>query len=194
MRFGELETGHHKVRASIATVAGLLPEITEGDDVQSQISLQLKDQAERSVLWDAEQQAEDGFETYPEYDDSAYAVAHSLTKKELEKVQELGINKRYEPEAPIGYRMSDGRIAPIPPSALEEFQLGQESRRQGHEACKENDADGEGVLLDFVRSMASARLTFLLSWLLTVPACSGDVRRQSYQAQLRRSACCYRAR
>ncbi|PWN23194.1 hypothetical protein BCV69DRAFT_297142 [Microstroma glucosiphilum] len=143
MRFGELETGHHKVRASIASVAGLLPEVAEGDDIHSQISLQLKDQAERSVLWDAEQQAEDGFETHPEYDESAFAVAHSLSKEEHEKVQLLGINKRYEPEAPIGYRMSDGRIAPIPPSALEEFQLGQGSKRQGHEASKEENADVE---------------------------------------------------
>lgn len=182
MRFGELETGHHKVRASIASVAGLLPEVGEGDDVQSQISLQLRDQAERSVLWDAEQQAEDGFETYPEYDDSKYAETHSLSKEELEKVQALGINKRYEPEAPIGYRMSDGRICPIPPSALEEFQLGQESGRQGHGANKEDVADGKSVTLDSVEPMANARLICPLLQLLRIASCSRDVRRQSHQA------------
>lgn len=107
---------------------------------------QIRDAEERVVLWDAEERADnlsdmaDSSEADGEGEEDPSLVAEQSDewREQNKRSERVGL-ARDKKGMPLGLRLQDGRIIPVPPTALQEAKRRRAAREQGE------DVDGEDV-------------------------------------------------
>ncbi|KAK0568577.1 hypothetical protein OC861_001825 [Tilletia horrida] len=159
INIGSLDTGFHGRSADrransmsihLATLAPFLrrAQVVQGmtvfDIQRADEALQAQDAAERRVIWDAEEPAS----THRDNTVDADAVGEpdlGLTEAERRKRDALhAFNRRLGLETntvsePVGVRLADGKVAPVPPSAIRKVEDRQEKRDRGEPVSDDED-------------------------------------------------------
>ncbi len=171
--FGTLETGHHTVAVHVASVADNLPlplpldpesmrhSISARSDVLKQEAAQQKQDAdERRVVWDAEETAHDGLSDIEEMDENPGSTSdadapggsdlHARAAQQLKRAREerVGLRRGIQLGVPVGLRLSDGKIAPVPMSAVDEVSRRMDARSAGKHGIGGDEHDDQEDVRD----------------------------------------------
>jgi len=150
MSIGAIDTGFHGVNIHLATLAPYLrraPDekgLTHFDLLRADAEMQAQDASERKVLWNAEESADMHKDNVIDAD-ALGEPDLSLTAEERRKRDEQKeLNKRLGLESstvnePVGVRLSDGKVAPIPPAAVREAEDRHEKRLRGEPVSDDED-------------------------------------------------------
>ncbi|CAD6944843.1 unnamed protein product [Tilletia controversa] len=150
MSIGSLDTGLHGVNIHLATLAPYLRRATEEKGMtlfdlrRADDALQAQDAAERKVLWNAEESAHmhrdslAGGDGAGDPDLSLSETDRRKRDEQRELHKRLGMDTTSVNE-PVGVRLPDGKVAPIPPTAVREAEDRQEKRARGEAVSDDED-------------------------------------------------------
>ncbi|KDN50849.1 hypothetical protein K437DRAFT_255021 [Tilletiaria anomala UBC 951] len=174
--FGTLETGHQSVSVHVASLADALPlpVVIDPDAGRNMISartevlqqeaiLQKQDSDERCVVWDAEENAHGGLSDIEEVDEEPDTDAdgepgpdnHNSWLKQhqarLDRKKRVGFKRGFQPGVPVGVRLPNGKITPMPLAAVEEAAKREAARREGHTVAEDDLTDVEMFVSKVIR-------------------------------------------
>ncbi|KAE8271986.1 hypothetical protein A4X09_0g360 [Tilletia walkeri] len=150
MSIGSIATGFHGMSLHLATLAPYLRRASEENGMtlfdlrRADEALQAQDAAERKVLWDAEEPAHmhreslTGGDVAGEPDLGLNEAERRKRDEQRELNKRLGLDTTTVSE-PVGVRLPDGKVAPVPPTAVRQAEDRQEKRARGEPVSDDED-------------------------------------------------------
>ncbi|KAE8222015.1 hypothetical protein CF319_g4721 [Tilletia indica] len=171
MSIGSIATGFHGMSLHLATLAPYLRRASEENGMtlfdlrRADEALQAQDAAERKVLWDAEEPAHmhreslTGGDVAGEPDLGLNEAERRKRDEQRELNQRLGLDTTTVSE-PVGVRLPDGKVAPVPPTAVRQAEDRQEKRARGEPVSDDEDlTEPVTFVVKHLKHEASATLT-----------------------------------